>query len=432
MFIYHFKLGLRSLGRHPFLTLLMVITVGVGVASSMTTYAVFQATSRDPIPQKSSRLFIPQIDSWGQAGSEGSDGEPPDMMNYTDAMALLRDHRARFQTVLYPIDVSIMPGGVSRLPLQVSSYATYADTFPMFDIPFLFGSGWSSSDDEGHAAVAVISRSLNDQLFNGKNSVGRQIVLNKRSYRIVGVRDHWNPQPLFYDVKMLGAFGEAAQVFIPFTSAIDARLPTAGANLCNTSSDTGWDAWLGSDCTWIWYWAELPDEARVAEYRQYLHDYAAQQQRTGHFHWPPNVRLRNVMQWLAYKQVVPAESIISLCISVAFLVICLVNTVGLLLAKFMRRAPEIAVRRALGAPRRAIHAQFLIEAGTVGLAGGLLGLLLTGIGMMAIGLVFEPAIARLATFNAALVTLTFAVAVLATVLAAIYPAWRAASVRPSW
>jgi len=432
MFIYHFKLGLRSLGRHPFLTLLMVITVGVGVASSMTTYAVFQATSRDPIPEKSSRLFIPQIDSWGQAASDGSYGEPPDMMNYSDAMALLRDHRAPFQTALYPIDVSIMPGGASRPPLQVSSYATYAETFPMFDIPFLFGSGWSSTDDEAHAAVAVISRSLNDQLFDGRNSVGRQIVLDKRSYRIVGVRERWSPQPLFYDVKTLGAFGEAAQVFIPFTSAIDARIPTAGANLCNTSSDAGWHAWLRSDCTWIWYWVELPDDASVADYRQYLHGYAAQQQRAGRFHWTPGIRLRNVMQWLRYKQVVPAESIIGLCISVAFLLICLVNTVGLLLAKFMRRAPEIAVRRALGAPRRAIHAQFLIEAGTVGLAGGLLGLLLTGLGMLAVGKVFEPAIARLATFNVSLVALTFAVAIAATVLAAIYPSWRAASVRPSW
>ncbi|WP_213947731.1 ABC transporter permease [Luteibacter sp. dw_328] len=432
MLVYHFKLGLRSLRRNPLLTVLMVITIGIGVASSMTTYAVFLATSKDPIPDKSSQLFIPQIDSWGESASAEDDGEPPDMMTYTDAMALIRDHRARFQTALYPIDVSIMPTHKSRLPLQVSTYATYADTFPMFQISFLFGSGWSSADDQAHAAVAVISRSLNDKLFDGVNSVGQDIVLNHQSYRIVGVRDNWNPQPLFYDVKMLGAFGESAQVFVPFTRAIDSRIPTAGANLCKTSSDSGWDAWLGSDCTWIWYWAELPDKKSMTEYRDYLDGYAAEQKRAGRFHWAPNTRLRNVMQWLDYKHVVPAESRISLLISAGFLLICLVNTVGLLLAKFMRRAPEIAVRRALGAPRKAIHEQFLIEAGTVGLAGGMLGLLLTGAGMFGVGLVFEPSIARLATLNASLVALTFCVAVSATVLAAIYPAWRAASVKPTW
>lgn len=429
---YHFRLGLRSLRRNPLLTVLMVITIGIGVASSITTYAVFRATSRDPIPEKSSRLFIPQVDSWGESAISGNDGEPPDMMSYTDATALMRDHRAKLQTLLYPVDVSIMPTQRSRRPLQLSTYATYADTFRMFDIPFLFGSGWSSSDDQAHGAVAVISRSLNETLFGGENSVGREIVLDHHSYRVVGVRDNWNPQPLFYDLKMSGAFGEPAQVFIPFTSAIDSRLPTAGANLCKTSTDSGWDAWLSSDCTWIWYWAELPDTSSVTAYHDYLDRYAEGQQRAGRFHWSANTRLRNVMQWLDYKQVVPAESRVSLMISMGFLLICLVNTVGLLLAKFMRRAQEIAIRRSLGAPRSAIHQQFLIEAGTVGLAGGLLGLALTGAGMHGIGLVFDPSIARLASLDGSLVLLTFCVAVLTTVLAAIYPAWRAASVRPSW
>jgi putative ABC transport system permease protein len=68
---YHFKLGIRSLHCNPFLTILMIVTIGIGVASSMTTYAVFRATSKDPIPEKSSQLFIPQIDSWGEtAGAD--------------------------------------------------------------------------------------------------------------------------------------------------------------------------------------------------------------------------------------------------------------------------------------------------------------------------------------------------------------------------
>ena len=432
MFAYHFGLALRSLRRNPMLTILMVLTIGVGVASSMTTFAVFRATSRNPIPDKSSQLFLPQIDGWGETAGPDNDGEPSDMLSYTDAMALIQARRAKMQTAMYPIEVSIMPTAASQLPIQVSTYATYADTFPMFQIPFLFGGSWLPSDDEARSAVVVISRSVNDTLFNGSNSVGREIVLNKRSYRIAGVMDNWNPQPLFYDLKNLGPFGQAAQVFIPFTRAIDLQIPTSGANLCHTSSDTGWDAWLRSDCTWIWYWSALPDASSQAAYRQYLNGYASEQQRLGRFHWAPNVRLRDVMQWLDYKHVVPPESKISLLISVGFLLICLVNTVGLLLAKFMRRAPEIGVRRALGAPRKAIHEQFLIEAGTVGLAGGLLGLLMTGAGMFGVGLVFEPQIARLATFDASLVAITLCVAVFATVLAALYPAWRAATVKPTW
>jgi putative ABC transport system permease protein len=115
-----------------------------------------------------------------------------------------------------------------------------------------------------------------------------------------------------------------------------------------------------------------------------------------------------------------------------FLVICLVNTIGLLLAKFMRRAPEIGVRRALGASRGDIYRQFLAEAAMVGLAGGALGLLLTTIGMFGLDLVFEPQIARLAHLDASLVLLTLLVAITATVIAAFYPTWRAAQVQPAW
>jgi putative ABC transport system permease protein len=117
---------------------------------------------------------------------------------------------------------------------------------------------------------------------------------------------------------------------------------------------------------------------------------------------------------------------------VGFLLICLVNTIGLLLAKFMRRASEIGVRRALGASRSAIYQQFLVEAGTVGLAGGLLGLPFTGLGMLYADLVFEPEIARLAELDVSLAMLTMVVAVVATILAALYPIWRAAQVQPAW
>ena len=129
---------------------------------------------------------------------------------------------------------------------------------------------------------------------------------------------------------------------------------------------------------------------------------------------------------------VPPEAKISLLVALGFLVICLVNTIGLLLAKFLRRSSEIGVRRALGASRKEIYTQFLMEAGAVGLAGGVLGLLLTGVGVYGISLIFDPQVARLAKLDFPLVLLTMLVAILATVIAAFYPTWRAAQVQPAW
>ena len=90
------------------------------------------------------------------------------------------------------------------------------------------------------------------------------------------------------------------------------------------------------------------------------------------------------MEWLDYNKVVPSDVRLQVWLAFGFLLVCLVNTVGLLLAKFLRRAVEIGVRRALGASRRAIFAQCLIEAGAVGLAGGILGLGLAWLGLWAV------------------------------------------------
>ncbi|MFC5740157.1 ABC transporter permease [Dyella tabacisoli] len=430
MFAYYFQLGLRSLRRNPILTALMVMAIGFGVAASMTTYSVFRATSNNPIPQKSSQLFAVQIDNWGP--EDNDKGEPASSLNYTDSIALMKAHKAKRQTALYPVGLAAVPADANLLPFRTNGYAVYGDAFPMFDMPFLYGGGWSSAEDDGHAAVVVIARSINDKLFNGANSVGREINLDGHNYRVTGVLDSWDPKPLFFDPVNTSGFDDPVDLFIPFTRAIELKMSTNGNNNCNKNPGDGWDAWLHSECIWAQFWVEAPSKADVDTYRQFLQGYAAEQQRAGRFHWAPNVRTRDVMDWLDHQNVVPAESKISLLVAMGFLLICLVNTVGLLLAKFMRRAPEIGVRRALGASRREIYGQFLIEAGTVGLAGGLLGLLLTGLGVFGVSLVFDPKIARLATLDASLVALTMLVAVLATVLAAFYPTWRAAQVQPAW
>jgi hypothetical protein len=65
VFTYYLELAVRSLRRSPGLTALMMLAIGFGVAASMTTYSVFRGLSADPIPWKSSHLFVPQIDAWG-------------------------------------------------------------------------------------------------------------------------------------------------------------------------------------------------------------------------------------------------------------------------------------------------------------------------------------------------------------------------------
>jgi putative ABC transport system permease protein len=55
-------LALRSLRRNPALTALMVLTLAIGVAASVSTLTILHVMSGDPIPHKSERLFVPLFD----------------------------------------------------------------------------------------------------------------------------------------------------------------------------------------------------------------------------------------------------------------------------------------------------------------------------------------------------------------------------------
>ncbi|GLQ47914.1 ABC transporter ATP-binding protein [Dyella lipolytica] len=431
---YYFQLALHSFRRSPGLTALMVLIMGVGVAASMTTYAVFRAVSGDPLPDKSAQLFVPQIDNLGpQNGSTRN--HLPDALTYRDAMALMRARVGKRQTAIYPVVDNVVPQDGAHRAFTANGYAAYADFFPMFEARFAYGGSWNDSDDQQRANVIIIGSQLNQKLFSGANSVGRMLDLNGHDYRIVGVIDDWNPQPRFYDVNNGSGFADTPDFYLPFTRAVDLHMDTNGNNSCSGSSKPmapGWDGWLQSECVWVSLWVELPDAAAVQRYSEFLSGYAAQQQSSGRFHWVSHVGLFDLTDWLDHEGVVPPEAKVSLLVAAGFLLVCLVNTIGLLLAKIMRRAGEIGVRRALGASRGAIYRQFIAEAVMVGVAGGVLGLALTAAGVLSTDLLFEPEIARLAHTNVSLIGLTLLVSIFATVVAAIYPAWRAARVQPSW
>ncbi len=168
----------------------------------------------------------------------------------------------------------------------------------------------------------------------------------------------------------------------------------------------------------------------MADYRRYLTDYSDEQRSAGRFERPANVRLHDVMDWLDTKEVVPNDVRLQMWLAFGFLLVCLVNTMGLLLAKFLRRSGEIGVRRALGASRSDILRQCLVEAGTIGLAGALLGL---GFAMLGLWLVRQQPdeYAKLAQLDSSMLLATFVLALAASLLAGLLPALRAMQIAPA-
>src|SRR5262249_17997900 len=142
------------------------------------------------------------------------------------------------------------------------------------------------------------------------------------------------------------------------------------------------------------------------------------------------VRLRDVGAWLDAQRVVPGDVRLQTWLALAFLVVCLVNTGGLLFTKFLRRSSELGVRRALGASRRSIFLQLLVEASGIGLAGGVAGLGLAWLGLWAVRQ--QPAdFASVAHLDGVMLAATVALAIVSSVVAGLLPAWRGCQVAPA-
>jgi putative ABC transport system permease protein len=430
MFGYYFGLALRSLRHNPALSALMIMTLGFGVASTMTAYSVFRAVDSDPIPWKSDKLFVPQIASWGPQHDNSNNGEPNELLTYQDERALMRQRDGDTQVAMYQIRQTIVPTDPQKHSVSVGGHAVSAAFFSMFDVPFRYGRGWSSRDEEGRANVVVVTDSLAEKLFGTADSVGKTLNIGGHSYSVVGVTRDWRPQPRFYDV-VNGPFGKFDDVLIPFNTAIERNFMVDGEMPCREPPGPEMQGVLTSNCAWISFFVQLNDATSVSAYRSYLDHYASEQQSMGRFSWPPNNRLRDLPAWLTARSVAPRDTKVSMAAAFGLLVVCVANTVGLMLAKFLRRSPEIGVRRALGARRSAVATQFAVEAAIVGLVGGLVGVILTILGQLAMRGLLSKGMGDLLHVDARLFIVTLLLSVLSAVIAGIYPTWRASHLRPA-
>jgi len=435
MFGYYLNLALLSLKRNKVLTALMVLAIAVGIGASMTTLTVMHLLSGDPLPGRSAHLFYPQVDP-----SPDSDPQhrPWDVMDYRSAMDLWSAHRADRQALIATATIKLRAPDVNQPPLMVPTLGTTSDFFPMFDVPFRYGRGWSVGDDANRARVAVISDDLNRKLFGGADSVGRTLRLKDSDVRIVGVLAPWRPSPMFYDVKggryangdTASFYGRPEGVFVPFDTGQDIAPNDFEPFTCWGDWDVGSKPLLNSPCLWVGLWVQLDSAAKLGDYRNFLVGYAAEQKRLGRIGNAGDTRMMGLMQWLDYNQVVPSDVRLQTWLAFAFLAICLFNTVGLLLAKFLRRGGEIGVRRALGASRRAVFEQCLVEAGLIGLLGGVGGWLLSLLGLWLVRR--QPVeYAGLVHLDVSMFVTTFVLAVGVSLIAGALPALRASRVAPA-
>lgn len=431
---YYLRLALISLKRNRILTALMVAAIALGIGMSMTSMTVLHMMSANPLSHKDEQIRRVQLDNWdaNNPWDDDNPAEPPDLMTYQDVRNLVAAHNAEHEAGFFPNVLSLEPPQREIKPYMVEALFTTHGFFPIFEPPFKYGGGWSQAEDDNAARVAVIDQETNEKIFGGENSVGRKIRLSGEDYTVVGVLEKWHPTPLVYHISA-GAFNDPQAIFVPMSIGIEKELVSGSNNSCfEDRSDPGYQGLLGSECIWMDLWVQVKDEADAQRYLSFLNNYVGDQKKNGRFPRPLNNKLRSVSEWLVAQRVVSRDARTQVWLAFAFFAVCLINTVGLLLAKFMGKSAEIGLRRAVGASKPAVFAQYLTESGLVGLAGGVIGLVFTGLGLLALRKLYAgTSIEKLAQLDWTMVGLSLVIALVASLIAGLYPTWRACQVQPA-
>lgn len=430
MFAYNLRLAWKSLRKNSVLSLLMIGAIGLGIGVCMTTLTVYTLMSNNPIPHKSDVLYAVQLDSWSPEEAWDEPNLPPREMTYRDAQALMQSTLPARQVVMFRSGFALQDAGSKLPPFEVEARVTTADFFGLFDVPFQYGGSWNAQDDKAAASVVVLSKKINDKVFGGENSVGKTIKLDDREFRVLGVIEDWHPTPKFYDLNN-GDFNDPEEIYVPFGLAAALELTSYGnTNGWKPEAINSYQDRLNSELVWLQYWVELPDAASRDAYKAFIDQYVIEQKKLGRFQRPLNNRLSNVEQWLVSNEVVTEDSKVLVGLSFLFLAVCLLNIVGLLLAKFIGKSAETALRRALGATQGQILQKNLVEVGLIGLLGGVLGVLLALAGLQAVKRLYDG-YERLVQLDGTLLLVALAIALASSLAAGLYPAWRAIRLAPA-
>ncbi|MEL7059823.1 MAG: ABC transporter permease, partial [Acidobacteriota bacterium] len=375
MLLYQLRLGWKSLLRTPVLSTLTLLAVALGVAVATSAVAVNHLLDEMPLEENEGKLFAIRLDGWSADRPFDDDlpEAPPNQLTYQDAVGLLESDVPTRHVAMYKARAFVFADDPEVRPYSAMLRLTTRDFFAMFEVPFRFGGGWGKDADRPDGRAVVLDHATNQRLFGGEDSVGREVRIRDRTFTVSGVLAPWRPKVKIYDPNN-GGQQSPENVYLPFAAGINLEMQTGGNTSGWSSYEPTWEGRLGSEAVWIQFWAQLDDPEQIAAYQSWLDAYTDGQRQLDRFGRPNNNWIQPLEEFHIEHESVPSEVRSLRMIALLFLLVCSVNLIGLLLGKFLARAPEVGVRRALGASRWQIFSHYLIECLLVSIAGGALGL----------------------------------------------------------
>lgn len=367
--MHQIRLAIRMLLKAPVLTTVAVLSVALGIGANVAIFSIFNQALLRPLPVEHPEQLVNLVSPGPRSGSVscGGAGDCDSVFSYP----MFRDLE-RMQTVFTGIaahdlfGANIAYGGASQGGDGLLVSGSY---FPVLQLTPALGRLLAPNDERerGGGYVVVLSEEFWRRRFGARADVlGQSLIVNGQVLTIVGVAPR-----AFHGTTI----GERPLVYVP-VSMREIMMP-------------GWKGLDNRRAYWAYLFARLKpgisvEQARAAlnaQYRPIITEVEMPLQKG----MRPSMlaRFRDMEMQLESgrrgQSEVPGEArqplTLLLGVTGIVLVICCANVANLLLGRAARRSTEMAVRLSLGAGRRHIIGQLLMESVLLALAGGVAGLL---------------------------------------------------------
>jgi len=348
-------IALESLRSNKARAALTILGIAIGVVVVMVIAAMISGINQSVsniFESIAPRTFL--VWRWFQAGvnvSDGSDESSPwrrnPAINDAEADRIATLPSVRFVTRREESAATVEFGDLRLESVNVSGLSAQwvevngGDVFP--------GRTFSRLEDLANSPVAVINRKLEDQLFRGRDPIGQTIHIAGAPFTVIGV---YTPPPSLFSGSTPPFVGVPHGVFVKHIPFLKGWMRLA------VSPAPGYTQ------------QEAMDEV-VATLRSLRGLKPGQE---SNFSLVTQDKLLE-----SWNQVTGMFFLVMLVLSSIGLMVGGVGVVAIMMISVTERTREIGVRKALGATRRAILWQFLVEASTLTLVGGAVGMLVGGV-----------------------------------------------------